>query len=197
MKYLIVFFNCILIHSQESDSLLVWQKNVPLEFNHYKMMVKDSTQYEYSALSRLSINVEFEIDNDKVNYSVNTVFHKLKSFIILKDSVVLKHEQLHFDIAELFAMKIRRDFKKLKEDNIIDISKYRKKYDEHVDDMESKQQEFDNDTHLYLVNNFNITDSRTAFSFSENIKSNNKLLYTSHAKWLKWIKQEFTKATSR
>ena len=49
----------------------------------------------------------------------------------------------------------------------------------------------------YLVNNFNITDSRTAFSFSENIKSNNKLLYTSHAKWLKWIKQEFTKATSR
>ena len=77
------------------------------------------------------------------------------------------------------------------------ISKYRKKYDEHVDDMESKQQEFDNDTHLYLVNNFNITDSRTAFSFSENIKSNNKLLYTSHAKWLKWIKQEFTKATSR
>ena len=104
---------------------------------------------------------------------------------------------MHFDIAELFAMKIRRDFKKLKEDNIIDISKYRKKYDEHVDDMESKQQEFDNDTHLYLVNNFNITDSRTAFSFSENIKSNNKLLYTSHAKWLKWIKQEFTKATSR
>lgn len=80
-------------------------------------------------------------------FNVEALFVKSKSF--LKDSslYVLRHEQLHFDICELYARKLRqkiiaRDFKKVK--NIVqEIQRF---YDKTVAELNREQEKYDNDT---------------------------------------------------
>jgi len=123
------------------NDTIIWQKDSSLNASDFKGKVSK----EWAGCAVTFIMVEPIESNGNMYFSVQAVFDKSKSSIIKTSDYVLKHEQLHFDICELFARKLRKmlvetDFKKVK--NIqheiqtmynkvnTEYAKYQRKYDE-------------------------------------------------------------------
>ena len=66
--------------------------------------------------------------------------------IIENDFELLKHEQLHFDIAELFARKIRRKFKEIQNNREARFSIYWESYNVIWKECRELQKRFDSET---------------------------------------------------
>lgn len=60
----------------------------------------------------------------KVKYDVYVLFNKDKSWSRDKSIQLLAHEQLHFDLAEVYARRIRKKVRELNEKKIEDVNVY-------------------------------------------------------------------------
>lgn len=60
----------------------------------------------------------------KLHYDVTAFFNRGKSWTRDQSPSLLAHEQLHFDIAELYARKIRKKVKELNDRGVNDIKTY-------------------------------------------------------------------------
>jgi hypothetical protein len=85
--------------------------------------------------------------NGVLVFSVEALFIKSKSYIVQYSDYVLKHEQLHFDICELYARKLRKmisdkDFKKV--NNVQKV--IQDMYNKAAQDCAKEQQKYDDDT---------------------------------------------------
>ncbi len=95
----------------KSDRKLVWQdfKAIPDNTSSYAAMTYSGMSYSFSA--------EVVDKKVEVKYKVKCFFNQKKSWckpIHLKDLYLLKHEQLHFDITELYARKLRKELSEYK-----------------------------------------------------------------------------------
>lgn len=61
---------------------------------------------------------------NRIRYDVVASFNRKKSWARDKSASLLAHEQLHFDIAELYARKIRKKISELSDRGVNDISVY-------------------------------------------------------------------------
>ena len=64
-----------------------------------------------------------------------------------EDSYLLKHEQLHFDIAELFCRKINLKFRELQSNNIKNFDTYQNAYSSLWNECRKYQKEYDFETY--------------------------------------------------
>lgn len=99
-----------IVNGQDSDSAddrIYWSKNYTLEWLDFQ---GTPPQTESSAaLSSLAIPYGVETYSDgRIVININSCFVKSKSWVIPKhkNNLLLQHEQLHFDIAELNRKKI-------------------------------------------------------------------------------------------
>ena len=60
----------------------------------------------------------------KIKYDVTAFFNRSKSWARDHSPSLLAHEQLHFDIAELYARKIRKKIKEMNDEGVNDIKVY-------------------------------------------------------------------------
>ena len=60
----------------------------------------------------------------QIMYDVDVFFNRKKSWARAKSDALLKHEQLHFDIAELYARRIRKKITDLQENGVNDIKAF-------------------------------------------------------------------------
>jgi hypothetical protein len=60
----------------------------------------------------------------KIVYDVYAYFNKKKSWASDQSDLLLKHEQLHFDIAELYARKIRKQISDMQARGVNDVKVY-------------------------------------------------------------------------
>lgn len=122
------------------NDTIIWQKDSLLTRADFKGRVTK----QWAGCCATFIMVAPVETNGNMEFSVQAVFIKSKSNIVQNSDYLLKHEQLHFDICELFARKLRKvmaetDFTKVK--NIqheiqtmynkvtMDCGKYEEKYD--------------------------------------------------------------------
>jgi hypothetical protein len=94
-------------------------------------------------------NVQVDPKNNILNYQDLTVlakFHKNQSWTVSDDLDLLNHERLHFDIAELFARKIRKSFFKLKTAKERSYSKYWNAYTVLWKECRLQQKQYDLET---------------------------------------------------
>lgn len=63
---------------------------------------------------------------NKIAYNVYALFDRNKSWATDTGDALLAHEQLHFDIAELYARKIRKKVSTMAKNNEKDLSRYNK-----------------------------------------------------------------------
>jgi len=154
MKSILLFSFTLLIclsgYSQRSEVVnvkklkndtIIWQKDSLLSREDFKGRVTK----QWAGCCATFLMVEPVETDGNILFSVQAVFIKSKSNIIQTSDYILKHEQLHFDICELYARKLRKmmtetDFKKVK--NIqheiqtmynkvnMEFGKYENKYDE-------------------------------------------------------------------
>lgn len=146
-----------------SDRKLTWEdfKGKPLKTEWAAATTASGISYEFSTSGTL--------DNLKVNFKVHTDFYPQKSWYRpeMCDSVVLSHEQLHFDISELFARKMR---KKLKETSFTQNVKaeVREIYREILKSLTAFQNKYDHQTNFsrnieqQLIWNKKISDALSA-----------------------------------
>ena len=106
---LLVFF---LFHSYSQDDGMLWSPDLKLSWSDFKGTPDKSSRI--AAVTASGISYEFSsLERDgyyEVEYTVSTFFYPSQSWYRpqMCDDNVLSHEQLHFDIAELFARKMRR-----------------------------------------------------------------------------------------
>ncbi|MBP6625471.1 MAG: DUF922 domain-containing protein [Chitinophagaceae bacterium] len=124
-----------------SSTSLKWD-TVKLTWDDFQML-PPADKSAMSANTTSGIQCKTSLKNHEVVITCGAYFEKLKSWTKLHDSVLLRHEQLHFDIAELHARYIKKelkssirlkgDYKKIKQilqSNIQALEQYQQLYDE-------------------------------------------------------------------
>lgn len=106
-----------------------------------------SHEAKYGAGVLTGIGMEKRVDKNKELYvEIKSWFYRSKSFYKKNDKTnyVLKHEQLHFDITELFARKLRKDISMAEFNTIKEALTYIKKsYKRHLKDYKKYQKQYD------------------------------------------------------
>lgn len=83
---------------------------------------------------------------DKVHYDVYALFVKEKSWAEAYTAPLLAHEQLHFDIAELYARKIRKKISELQAENVKDVDAYNLSIQELLQESNEIDMQYDVET---------------------------------------------------
>ena len=110
-----LFFTCI-IYSQD-DATIIWDTSKKLTWDDFQAETdpenfgQAKTSYSIKIVPETVTVDENDIIQGYENMTVQAEFYKNRSWSLAKfDTVVLAHEQLHFDIAEIYARKIRKKF---------------------------------------------------------------------------------------
>lgn len=147
VKYFCSFAGLIIIYSfvgvSEEDEKIYWRKNLKLSWNDFRGVPE--TNKPHASLSDYGINSFDTINNRSVKFTVVSYFHKNKSWIKqgCLSGALLHHEQGHFDIAEVYARKLRktlkeyhfnlqiikRDFHRLSDENYAEFGREEALYD--------------------------------------------------------------------
>lgn len=97
-----------------NDSLILWKQDLKLTWNDFQGEINKSSEYKAMTFATVKA-VPIFYSKDSIVYTITSNFEKKLSWSKDKSSSsLLKHEQLHFDIAELVARKMRFDCSKLK-----------------------------------------------------------------------------------
>lgn len=109
--FILLFFSVSIVSAQEYSTIL-WKAQDKLNWKDFKGKVPvlsraaattaSGVTYKYSAQK-----IRGEL---KVSFTVSAYFYPEKSWYnpSLCDSLILSHEQLHFDISELYARKLKK-----------------------------------------------------------------------------------------
>jgi len=125
------------------NDTVVWHPDSLLHVSDFKSK-HNSSAY---GLTYTGIFLYPKESNGNLNFYVEAIFVKSKSYLKTTSEYVLKHEQLHFDICELFARKLRQkilalDFKKIR--NVQDVVK--NLYAKVSQEMIKEQDKYDSET---------------------------------------------------
>jgi len=150
IRILLLF--CCLIFVQNDEPVLSWNESYKLAWQNFK--AKPNSNESAVAITASGITFGFSIgQTDKkevVSFSSEVHAHFYPELSWYKkeqaDNHILGHEQLHFDITELYARKfkyrisqvklsnnVRRDLKKIHNDINTELSQMQNKYDNETD----------------------------------------------------------------
>ena len=132
----------------DTDRYKRWSKQQPLRWNDYRVSQRNTIKHGFAVSAITSYQYYFlprELHTDSC-LNVLTLFRKKTSWV--KDTVeqiVLEHEQIHFDIAELYARKIRERFQSFRGTQC-SVSDIYYQVDSLLDAADRYQELFDRDT---------------------------------------------------
>lgn len=138
-----------ILPDKENDTIIVWTKGRKLNWNDFQIVKKNR-----DTINRISRVAESEIAIDLISVPINSYdykyvifpyFYKKYSTTNTTDEFVLNHEQLHFDIAELFARKMRQKIKQLSKKEF-DVDLYNSEIDALYEHYFSYQESYDKET---------------------------------------------------
>ncbi|MBA3649513.1 MAG: hypothetical protein H0W62_13345 [Chitinophagales bacterium] len=94
----------------ETANEIKWNKDYKLSYCNFQSAIPENTPW--AGLTSSKIFFSYETVNGKISaYTVYASFEPGRSWIKIDTSSVLHHEQLHFDITELYARKLYAEMK--------------------------------------------------------------------------------------
>jgi hypothetical protein len=105
-------FLLVTVALQQNNNLIDWNASRKLTWEDFKGPVDPDSKN--AALTSSSINIEFGYDQTGLEYTIKCSFNKQKSWVRIRNTEVLAHEQGHFDLAELHARKLYKALKAYK-----------------------------------------------------------------------------------
>lgn len=136
-------------HAIQEDTLH-WEKNIPLKWKDYKG--KATTGYQIALTSTFWQEFITEY-NDSIVIKIITVFDGKSSWVLpfyVGDSILLTHEQGHFDISEVYARRFIKEIsvrKWNKQKFKLDYENLYKRYNDSLENMQSK---YDKETNYHM-----------------------------------------------
>jgi hypothetical protein len=94
--------------SQGTDSLKCWSSTDQLKWSDFKGEPPGDGNSYFRALSWCRVEPILIRKNKGFSYRIKSVFNRYKSWKTDTAGYLLAHEQLHFDITELLARKLRK-----------------------------------------------------------------------------------------
>lgn len=155
--FFFIGFISLMSFSFVKDDFILWQENKKLKIQDFKAENKDTIkinrQQFLGAISAIRIEYSsFQRNKNSVpDFSIKTYFDPNESWMLLKNDYVLQHEQIHFDLTELYARKMRKSVESLQQKNITNISIYRKKILNWNVMKEKASNQFDADNQDYYI----------------------------------------------
>ena len=130
MRFLVLillFFNIISYSKAQENDTIYWNSKTKLKWNDFNFNIPDScSKYHAAAMTFSGIHVKSFWENKLPNYNIKVYFIKSESCAKDTSSLVkISHEQLHFDISELYARKMRKVIEKLRSENSSILFAYR------------------------------------------------------------------------
>lgn len=136
---------------KENDTIIVWTKDRKLNWTDFQSPIKFSDSTNTAAESEIAIDlISIPINEYDYEYIVYPYFYKNLSSTITDDLHILKHEQVHFDIAELFARKIRLKIKQLNKQEF-NMDKYNSEIENIYNEYSDYQIKYDKETLHSLI----------------------------------------------
>lgn len=132
LSVLIVFL--CLSKPATAQSIVEWSKDRKLTWSDFKAAPNtDIVAYALTSykIEILPSDVMVDLEDNIQNYESLTVVANLyteHSWVYEESDYLLLHEQLHFDIAALYAFKIREEFEKLKAQKNANYNAYMRVY---------------------------------------------------------------------
>lgn len=137
----------------QDDNKILWTSERKLIWADFKGIVPATTEPFVVAITCYSIKVKYDFTDDGVlNYKIENYFFKNESWTITSENSVLAHEQLHFDIAELYARKIRKSFDSLKIKKNYDIETFKEIYHSKIKKCDDYQSLYDSEVTGNTIN---------------------------------------------
>ena len=131
LKKIIFYFLLVTLATIEANSQdavlpafnqLQWNEFYKLQWEDFRGEPdKDS---HGDAATAVQISAKPFLVKKEIRYDVVALFNRSKSWARDKSPSLLVHEQLHFDIAELYARKIRKKIRELNAEGVKDIKIY-------------------------------------------------------------------------
>jgi hypothetical protein len=90
------------------QSVIQWDVKRKLEYKDFEAL--PPLKNEYLAETSTDIKTQITFNQEQVCYKAVTRFKKNESWFKGINPKILKHEQLHFDITEIFTRQLRKDF---------------------------------------------------------------------------------------
>ena len=155
--FFFIGFISLMSFSFVKDEFILWQENKKLKIQDFKAENKDTVkvnqQQFLGAISAIRIEYSsFQRNKNSVpDFSIKTYFDPNESWMLLKNDYVLQHEQIHFDLTELYARKMRKSVESLRQKNVTNISIYRKKIQRWNAMKEKASNQFDADNQDYYI----------------------------------------------
>jgi hypothetical protein len=106
----------------DDEISLHWEAARPLIWSDFRG--EPDALSDADAASAIRISAKPYRKGRKIFYAVDATFLPGRSWCRSKSDRLLRHEQLHFDIAELYARKIRKKVNDLRLNGIHDLKKY-------------------------------------------------------------------------
>jgi Bacterial protein of unknown function (DUF922) len=104
---LILVLAIVSLRSYSQDST-VWNAGAKLTWADFKGKVDSGSSFIAVTVSGIQYKLRF--DNRGLSDSVFAVFYKAESWVKAPTEKALAHEQVHFDITEVFARRLRKRF---------------------------------------------------------------------------------------
>ena len=155
--FFLIGFISLMSFSFVKDDFILWQENKKLKIQDFKADNKDTIkvnrQQFLGAISAIRIEYSsFQRNKNSVpDFSIKTYFDPNESWMLLKNDYVLQHEQIHFDLTELYARKMRKSIESLRQKNVTNISIYRKKIQRWNAMKEKASNQFEADNQDYYI----------------------------------------------
>lgn len=108
----LVFINLSILNASSAQDTIYWKSNSKLKWTDFQA-IPDSIS-SHRAISSLSISYTLTFNDTTFSFRVYARFNKRKSWTKSTGEGLLSHEQGHFDITELYARKLRQEFKNYK-----------------------------------------------------------------------------------
>lgn len=103
----------------EGKELLSWNEFYPLQWHDFQGEPDENSAGDAGAA--VQIIAKPYMIKKQVKYNVDAIFNRKKSWTRDQSESLLAHEQLHFDIAELYARKIRKRIQEMSDDGVDDV----------------------------------------------------------------------------
>lgn len=155
--FFFIGFISLMSFSFVKDDFILWQENKKLKIQDFKAENNDTIKVNrkqfLGAISAIRIEYSsFQRNKNSVpEFSIKTYFDPNESWMLLKNDYVLQHEQIHFDLTELYARKMRKSVESLRQKNVTNISIYRKKIQRWNAMKEKASNQFDADNQDYYI----------------------------------------------